>query len=100
MSSLRAKSFAFAFEPSKLSEVFKATNTYVLEVINIVTVLVTWLLLSRNTFTLINKNRKTWRRFPRVACEVKIEQGAERQVWRQTIKIGKWWLGDSCLRQI
>lgn len=42
----RAKSFAFASQLSKLSECVDTTNTYVLEIMDIVIVLVTWLLLS------------------------------------------------------
>lgn len=50
MSIPRAKSFAFAFKLSKLGELVETPNTYVLEMINMVMALVTWLLLSRNIY--------------------------------------------------
>lgn len=50
MSIPRAKSFAFAFKLSKLGELVETPNTYVLEMINMVMALVTWLLLFRNIY--------------------------------------------------
>ena len=54
----RAKSFAFAFKISKLSNIIDTTSTHVLEMSNIVIADVAWLLLFRNTFPSINTNRK------------------------------------------
>lgn len=84
---------------SKLSDIVDSTNTHVFEIFN-VTADVTWLLLSRNTFTSISASRKTQLRSQRVACEMRIKQGSEGQVWRQVIdrevvtnSRGLWWIG-------
>lgn len=84
---------------SKLNDIVDSTNTHVLEIFN-VTADVTWLLLSRNTFTSISASRKTQLRGQRVACEMRIKQGSEGQVWRQVIdrevvtnSRGLWWIG-------